>query len=530
MRRTPASLHCSSASYHRVMHVDSILPARRNLCSANLRLSVSNWLLIVAWLVITALSLLKYCYLAADFPNDSPWMIDQAKFTDEGWWASAAVMHQIAGHWYVAGDYNPAVALPVWPMLLGVLFHLTGVSVFVARALNVTLSVATLGLVFALMRRYAANHSAATAMIAVLLIAASPFAFFFNRLATLDTLVVFEFLLIFLVASYASAKVNWHSAAIALLIATMILTKTTAVVLVPAVFWMTWKAIGAKRKGLLRSAVVTGLIPAALVKFYAVVISYAGYSADYRYFFAVNAMPPIEWNHTYATLIEFLNGCLWIDRTLCFAAPVVLLIAVCWKRRVWRNPLFTAWWIALGGQALFLFSRQEDFAPRYYLPMLAPLVIIIAIAYGEIEVQSRRIAFALSAMLVLSAAFNVGMILQMLSNREYQFIDAASSIQRIIESDPQQKKLMLGISGSQISLMTGIPSINDSYGTEDLKVKVLRYQPGWYLAWNTAEEQEKTFLADFRVEKVASYPAFDDEDRNQLILYKLVYRANLTNH
>ena len=74
--------------------------------------------------------------------------------------------------------------------------------------------------------------------------------------------------------------------------------------------------------------------------------------------------------------------------------------------------------------------------------------------------------------------------------------------------------------------MTGIPSINDSYGIEDMKEKVLRYQPGWYLAWNTAEEQEKTFLAPFQVKKVATYPAFDDEDRNELILYKLVPRNN----
>ena len=29
-------------------------------------------------------------------------MMDQAKFTDEGWWANAAVRHFLIGHWQVA--------------------------------------------------------------------------------------------------------------------------------------------------------------------------------------------------------------------------------------------------------------------------------------------------------------------------------------------------------------------------------------------------------------------------------------------
>ena len=101
---------------------------------------------------------LRFFYLKADFPNFSPWWIDQAKYTDEGWWANGAVMHHLLGHWNVAGDYNPAVAAPVWPVLLGVVFHFTGVSLVAARALNVAVSIATLGVVFFLVRRYSSNE------------------------------------------------------------------------------------------------------------------------------------------------------------------------------------------------------------------------------------------------------------------------------------------------------------------------------------------------------------------------------------
>ena len=109
------------------------------------RILLRRWFRFAMWVPVCALSILKFFYLTADFPNDSLWMIDQAKFTDEGWWGSAAVMHALTGHWYVPGDYNPAVALPVWPLLLSAMFHFTGVSVVAARALNVAISIATLG-------------------------------------------------------------------------------------------------------------------------------------------------------------------------------------------------------------------------------------------------------------------------------------------------------------------------------------------------------------------------------------------------
>src|ERR1700761_3084068 len=82
-------------------------------------------------------------HLNADFPNHSPWM-DWAKYTDEGWYGDAAIRYFLRGNWYVAGDFNPAVALPVWPLIEGVFFSLFGVSLTVARTLAVCVFGATL--------------------------------------------------------------------------------------------------------------------------------------------------------------------------------------------------------------------------------------------------------------------------------------------------------------------------------------------------------------------------------------------------
>ena len=112
-----------------------------------------------------------------------------------------------------------------------------------------------------------------------------------------------------------------------------------------------------------------------------------------------------------------------------------------------------------------------------------------------------------------------------MTNRDYDFRDAAVAISTIVRSHSEQKQLLLGVSGNQMSMMTGIPSINDGFGTEELAEKVARYQPGWYLAWNDVAFAGADYLAPFHLEKMASFTVFDDDDRSTLTLYKMVRKA-----
>ena len=90
------------------------------------------------WLAaVVGFAALHAVHLDADFPNHSPWLADWAKYTDEGWYGNAAVRAHLFGNWYMAGDFNPAVAMPVWPFLEWVLFFFTGVSLAAARGLAI---------------------------------------------------------------------------------------------------------------------------------------------------------------------------------------------------------------------------------------------------------------------------------------------------------------------------------------------------------------------------------------------------------
>jgi 4-amino-4-deoxy-L-arabinose transferase-like glycosyltransferase len=473
---------------------------------------LNNILLMLA----VVLCLLRFAYLRADFPNYSPWVIDQAKFTDEGWWANAAVRHFLIGHWQIAGDYNPAAAVPVWPVLLTVVFHFTGVSIVAARAVNVFFSIATVVLVYLLVRRYASETAPA---VAALLLAASPFAFAFSRLATLDTAVNFEFCLLLWIASYANPRRIWPLILLGILIPIMLLTKTTAVVFVPAALWLLWMGT---RKRWVTATLIVGAVAGAGIAIYLSIVMRSRYAADYHYFFDINALADVEWGRTAFLLRLLLRHCMWIDPILYPAALTVLLLSLVWLRHLWRNPLFTASWIAFAGEAVYILRRQDDYAPRYFLAMLVPLILVLVLALHPLKIRNRSLGSVLAATLVIALVFDTARVAGFLSHRQYQFYDAAQSIKAIVNADPHAPRLLLGSSGDQLSLMTGVPSINDGYSREDLAQKLSRYPPGWYVGWNVLDEDIVESLSAFRLDKVATYRVFDRDQRDLLTLYRMV--------
>ena len=111
-----------------------------------------RWINLAWCALILGFAALHALHLRADFPNHSPWMHDWAKYTDEGWYGNAAIRAHLFGNWYLPGDFNPAVAVPVWPFLEWVLFFFTGVTIEAARGLAVAFFFANLLLSYLLLR------------------------------------------------------------------------------------------------------------------------------------------------------------------------------------------------------------------------------------------------------------------------------------------------------------------------------------------------------------------------------------------
>ncbi len=477
---------------------------------------------------------LHFVHLQADFPNHSPWM-DWAKYTDEGWYGDAAIRHFDRGSWYVKGDFNPAAALPVWPLVEGLVFRYAGVGVVPARALTVTIFGLILLCSYVLLRRWVGSIAAAAA---ACLLAVSPFCYAFMRMAILEPMLILLTLLAVLAAgSVRSAEDGrrlgrgwWLPVvAIGLLLPAMVLTKTTALFLMPAVLWMLWARLGYRRGLLLRAAGLAAGIGLAVWLLYFGLVVRPRYLEDYRYLFSANAYTGITAATAVGVVRDTVMDGMWMGRIL-FSVVMAAALLLFWRwRRLRGQPVIVTLLLWAGGYGAFL-AYHANLQPRYYLVIAVPLTLLVPAVLdrlwrGELGFGSETrqvlvglVGVVLAAVVVLDAR----QTLHYVRTPEYTFLEAARKIDAIVTKDRTHNPLVLSISGSDLSLMTGLPSICDDFGTMELPDRVQAYKPGWYASWNQVDDDKMdAFTPRFHLERVASFPAMDDPERNLLILYRV---------
>jgi hypothetical protein len=504
-------------------------------------------------LLVSAIFLILHAFhLSADFPNHSPWM-DWAKYTDEGWYGDGAIRHFQRGHWYVPGDFNPAAALPVWPLLEAALFRFTGVSLTAARGLTVAIFGLILAAAYLLLRRWQ-NLAAPTGQtptktlapaIAVLLLAVSPFCYVFTRMAILEPLLILLTLLALLAASYATPEQGIERAslrdrlqqsipivALGLLLPLMVLTKTTAIFLIPAIGWILWARANYRLRSFLRLTLPAAVLAAVTwIAYYAFIVR-PHFLDDYHYLFSANGYTGITPATALSVLGDTIVDGLWMGNILYPLALLAAFSALLLHPRLLRNPLIPALLLWAAGYTAFL-AYHNNLQPRYYLVLAVPLTLLIPIVFATLWTSRqpssaplsplRRLATAsIVAVLAVLTVTDARQTLHYVQTPDYTFTTAAAQIRNIVSADHTHNPLILSISGSNLSLMTGLPSICDDFGTMDLAVRVQAYHPGWYVAWNQVDDDKMDALTPtYHLQRVAAFPAMDDPERNLLILYRL---------
>ncbi|HEX4154173.1 MAG TPA: hypothetical protein VHY48_01045 [Acidobacteriaceae bacterium] len=491
----------------------------------------------LALLSISAVFLcLHFLHLTADFPNNSPWM-DWSKYTDEGWYGDAAIRHFLTGHWYWAGDFNPAVALPVWPAIELVVFKFTGVSPSAARALTLCVFALTLVIFYLLLQHSARSLHPGTRPLAgplcVLFLCLSPYLYVFERMAILEPLLISLAALALLVASHMRAEIPASRSrtillwiALGILLPAMVLTKTTAICLFPAVFYMIWSRAGYRIRAFVRLALPPSALGLALWLTYFFGFVHPHYLEDYRYLFSANAYTGFELDPLATVVLDTIKDGAWMGHVLYPTFFIVVVLALFWRPRLFTDPLFPSLLLWAGGYFAFL-TYHNNLQPRYYLVIAVPVTAAVALALDNFrEVHGRAATLIVSsivAAVVLAIAVPDALLqLDFILHPTYQFEAAAQAIKRIVLADPTHSHLILSISGSDITLMTGLPSIDDDFGTLDLDQRVAKYHPGWYVAWNELDDDKAADITPlYRPVRVAAFPALDDPDRNLLIVYRL---------
>lgn len=486
-----------------------------------------------AWLVaIAGFALLHALNLRADFPNHSPWMSDWAKYTDEGWYGNAAVRAHLFGHWYLKGDFNPAVALPVWPFIEWVLFFFTGVTIEAARGLAIAFFFANLGLSYLLLR---ARGPRWMALLAVTLLVTSPFLYCFSRLAILEPLLT----TLALAALNLAVRLELMrrpiaaSATIGLLFTLMMLTKTTGVFLLPAIAWAMLMPLWNKQRAMaLRCAMAAGAASALSFGLWIGLVAHAGLMTDYKYLFIVNRYPkPTVFYWPLLSLWWAFHGGLWVDRIVVPLAGLVVLGALIaivrrapWGREFLLDPAVGASLWAIAGYIFFM-TYQNHPQPRYYAVVAFFCVFIAAKGAAALLGEAgnlRRVGCGAVATAVVAAGINSVWTIDYAAHPQYTFVTATARLTRYIDQHPNGKRLLLSISSDEITMMTHLPTICDDFGTQDLAGKLGVYQPGWFATWNDLDPGTlEDIHTHFSLEQVAGFRALDDPDRNALVLFKL---------
>jgi len=479
--------------------------------------------------LICGFAVLHALHLSADFPNHSPWIHDWAKYTDEGWYGNAAIRAHLFGNWYLPGDFNPAAALPVWPFLEWLLFFFTGVSVEAARGLAVAFFFANLGLSYLLLRR---NGTRWEGLLALTLLVTSPFLYCFSRLAILEPLLI----ALTLAALNLAVRIPRYrrpiraSVAIGLLFALMMLTKTTAIFLLPALAWAVLLPLNGNRKLAVRCAAVAAVTSALTYAIWMALVLRSGLLADYKYLFYINNYPkPAGISWMAMSLWWSFHGGLWVDHILIPLAGLVFVGVLIgwrsqWGRSLLVDPVFGVSIAAVAGYIFFM-TVQNHPQPRYFAVVAFFCIFVVARGAGSLLQQTgglRQLGWAVVAAASIAGILNAAWTLSYASHPEYTFVQAAQGVAHYVDLHPNGKRLVVGTSGDELTLMAHVPSLCDDFGTVSLHDKLGIYQPGWFVTWN---DFDPGTLADlhthYSLEQVAIFRAMDDPERTRLVLFKL---------
>jgi hypothetical protein len=307
-------------------------------------------------------------------------------------------------------------------------------------------------------------------------------------------------------------------------------------------------------KSILRCVLAAAGVSAVSYGLWMVLVAASGHLPDYLYLFTVNHYdkpPELYW--PLLSLWWSIHGTLWVDSILIPLAGLTVAGAILapltagpppagrgrWSHTLLLDPVFAASLLAIAGFILFM-TIQNHPQPRYYAPVAFFSFFILAQGIHALLGNSapfawcrmtrpplRLLGWAVISLATLAVVIDAARTLQYAAHPEYSFVNAAKQLTNYIDTHPNGKRLLVSISGDQITLVTGVPTLCDDFGAPtrsipDLSTKLAYYHPGWYAAWNNLDTGTLEDLhINFSMEQVASFPAFDDPKRNLLVLFKL---------
>jgi len=478
------------------------------------------------WIVLVLLAGFAFQHLSADFPNHSRWMDDSAKFTDEGWWASGAINHILTGHWLLPGGYNPMVAVPLWSMLMEVVFHFAGINVAVARGVAFSFTIGTVLAGGALMARD--HRSLAPGL--MLLIGTSPLLYFFSRSAILEASLIF-FLTSAALAAYATSPPGIvRSILCGVLFTLAMLAKSSALFVAPAILYLLWfphchfwsSQLAADRAHRTRALLAVAIPALTFILCYGLywLLFVHTHPVDVRTLYD-NNKPVLDLRSVEKSARLVYRCFTWLDPVLFPVAVVAVILSIRRLPVLWQDPLFGFAVLSFLGYSGFM-VWHFDASPRYFAVLVVPVMILVVLLLNALELRMPAAFKALGALVLLAVIVNIAYIARLLAHPEYTLRDACLKIRSQIDSDPSVNRLVIGHGVVETTYFTHIPALDD-LGSMPMVQKMDLYHPGWAVVWS----DDVGILAlpsvahSYAFTELGKYSVFDQPRRGFLVLYRI---------
>ncbi len=446
-----------------------------------------KYLPILLLVAIAVLCVLRFAALNADFPAGIT--TSGLLYTDEGWYAKGAITHVLTGQWYVEGDFNSIVNLPVWQLVDRAFFWVTGMSVFSVR-LPVVLSFLVLTGFLLLMIRE--RFTTRTALLTGVLLLADFHLFAYSRIGIYEPPMLMFLVMAFYIVLSRRSGYLWISLS-ALLFSLAFLTKSTAIFAVPLLVLPIWSREEKMKEKLMKSGLLLAITAAIILIYNYFTLQH--FSADMAYFKQINFNARITFQP-----VEIVKNLFRAGKTIFTIAPAISLLAVVFTALSWwkdaefrRNPLVRLMilWIVL---YTFFLGFTWYHPPRYFLPLLIPLIVlfVIGLTNSKTVMASRSWTVLLAVVFLVPLLTNLVPMVRYLGDPQYSYTGMMHRVKTAIETDLKgnpQDVILLGDPADSISLETGIRGINSSYGPAALEWKLERYSPRYYITVGLKDQE-----------------------------------------
>ena len=447
-------------------------------------LSFDRWIIRGLFLATAVLVGLRFFHLDADFPMGINRSGDL--FNDEGWYANAAVRHFVYGKWYLEGDFNPIVSMPLGQFAHRLAFELFGLGFSSARMSGALAFVAVIVLVALLVRR----HSGTWAGLLTALIIASYYpGFAFSRLAIMESLGMGLVAASLFVADRGRGpKAMPCLIAAALFLVAAALAKSTMIFAVPLLAYIAWLSAESPRDRIL-FPLVSLLITLVIIGGYQLIAAHQ-FGADVALFKATN-LGDRQVNGLLGWLVNIptkLGRMFWFGG-YAFCIGGLLVAAAGVLSAAFRRSTIVH--ILLGyGAAYFALQTLVWYGPaRYFLPFIIPLAGLTAIACVELtrwleeNQPNRRFALLPSLMVAIVVLAGSVHIVSYMANLKYSFRQMAAGVNEIIRrrGDNVSDTIVFGNLADTTAIEDGFRAMNTTLSTAPLNERLKTYRPSYVL-------------------------------------------------